>query len=113
MEWIVFSIALTAIALLLSIPAAFLSVRNAIRVQELQQAFRASKPLQAESFDSRLNELADVVSLLANRVKMMKVRNATTHTDRDKGGEPDAKSDPEAWRAWMNAQLGKPKRQSA
>jgi len=71
----------------------------------LQRAFQDFKPLAAQSLETRLSELEQTLSLVANRVKMTKVRNAVTHTDRDKGGEPDANSDPEAWRAWKNSQL--------
>jgi hypothetical protein len=70
----------------------------------LQQALQASKPLAAQSLATRLDELEATIGVLANRLKMTKVRNAATHVA-DTGGEPDPKIDPEAWRAWKNAQL--------
>jgi hypothetical protein len=103
--WIVISSVLIALTFAASLVATFLAVRSAARVWELQQALQSFKPLAAQSLETRLNELEQTLSLVANRVKMTKVRNAVTHTDRDKDGEPDAKSDPERWRAWKNAQL--------
>jgi hypothetical protein len=50
-------------------------------------------------------EWQEIVANLANQVKMTKVRKALTHTDKSAQGEPDPKTDPEAWRAWMNAKL--------
>lgn len=46
----------------------------------------------------------EVVTDLARSVKMAKVRKGIS-TQSGVNGEPDAKSDPEAWRAWKNAQL--------
>ena len=103
--WIVIFSVLTALTFAGSLVAIFLAVRTAGRVLELQLAFQRFKPLDAQSLEQRLSEFEQTLSLLANRLKMTRVRNAVTHTERDKGGEPDAKSDPEAWRTWKNAQL--------
>jgi len=103
--WTVISIVLTVIALLCSSLALFWSVRSVIHGRELRRSWQACKPLQNELLDTRLTECEESIRLLANRVKMQKVRNAITHADRDKGGEPDAQSNPEAWRAWKNSQL--------
>jgi CRP-like cAMP-binding protein len=103
--WTVISSVLIVLSLLASLGATFLAVRSAARVLELQLALQNFKPLDAKSFEQRLSEFEQTLSLLANKLKMTRVRNAITHVDRDKGGEPDAKSDPEAWRTWKNAQL--------
>lgn len=103
--WSVIFSALIALSLVCSVAAAWFSVRNAGRVWELQRSLSALRPLAAQSLETRLTELEESLSILANRVKMTKVRNAAMHLERDKGGEPDAKSDPEAWRTWKNAQL--------
>ena len=103
--WTVISSVLIALSFTGSLAAIYLAARSAARVWELQRALADFKPLAAQSLETRLSELEQTLSLVANRVKMTKVRNAVTHLERDKGGEPDAKSDPEAWRAWKNAQL--------
>jgi CRP-like cAMP-binding protein len=103
--WTVISNVLIVSSLLVSLVAIFLAARSVVAVSELRQAWLVLRPLDSKSFETRLHEAESALSLLANRVKMQKVRNAITHVERDKGGEPDAKSDPEAWRAWMNAQL--------
>lgn len=103
--WTVFFNVLTVLSFIGSLAAIFLAVRLAVRGSELQQAFQRFRPLDAPLLEQRLSELEQTLSLLANKLKMTRVRNAVTHTDRDKKGEPDAKSDPEAWRTWKNAQL--------
>lgn len=103
--WTVTFNVLTVLSLLASLGATFLAVRSAARVLELQLAFQSFRPLDAKLLEQRLSEYEQTLSLLANKLKMTRVRNAVTHTDRDKRGEPDAKSDPEAWRTWKNAQL--------
>jgi hypothetical protein len=103
--WTAISFVLIAVAFTSSLLAIYWSVRSVNRVVELQRALSALQPFQAQSLEARLSECEQVLSMLANRVKMTKVRNVVTHMDRDNGGEPDAKSDPERWRAWKNAQL--------
>jgi len=103
--WTVISSVLIALSLVASLVATFWAAQSAGRVWELQQALAAFKPLAAQSLETRLSELEQTLSVVANRVKMTKVRNAVTHLERDKNGEPDAKSDPEGWRAWKNQQL--------
>jgi hypothetical protein len=53
---------------------------------------------------SYVDELREVVESMAQSQKMSRVRKATTHATGSRG-EPDAKTDPEAWRAWMNSKL--------
>lgn len=101
--WTVTFSVLIALNSAVSLAAIFLAVRSAARVLELQLAWQSFKTLDAKSLEQRLSEYESTLSLLANRLKMTKVRNAVTHLD--KSGEPDAKSDPERWRAWKNAQL--------
>lgn len=103
--WTVISSVLIVLSFTGSLVAIYLAARSAARVWELQQTLQSFKPLAAQSLETRLSELEQTLSLVANRVKMTKVRNAVTHTERDNGGEPDAKSDPERWRAWKNGQL--------
>lgn len=103
--WTVIFSVLIALSLLGSLVAIFLAARSVVLVQELRQAFAAWKPLDSRSYETRLDEYEKTLTLLANKLKMTRVRNAITHVGRDNDGEPDAKSDPEAWRAWKNMQL--------
>jgi len=103
--WTVISNVLIVSSLVCSVVAIFLAARSVVVVQELRQVLQAFKPWDKQLLEQRLTEAEQTLVLLANRLKMTKVRNAITHVDRDKGGEPDAKSDPEGWRAWKNAQL--------
>jgi len=103
--WTVISSVSIVLSLLASLVAISLAARSAVAVQELRQAFQVLKRSDSKSFETRLDEYEKTLSLLANKLKMTKVRNAITHINRDSDGEPDAKSDPEAWRAWKNAQL--------
>lgn len=103
--WTVIFNVLTVFALSVSLAAIYLAVRSAGVVSELQQVCRDFRKSAGPLLEQRVKECEETLSLLANRVKMTRVRNAVTHAERDKNGEPDAKSDPEAWRAWKNAQL--------
>jgi hypothetical protein len=101
--------AISSVSIALSLLCSFLAIRFAAQsvrvVQELRQALQALEPSGNKSLEIRLGECESALVLLANKLKMTKVRNAINHIGRDKDGEPDAKSDPEAWRAWKNAQL--------
>lgn len=103
--WLVTFCVLSAIASGLCLLGSLYVARNARRDSESLRKKVLSCESQARSITTSLTEWQEVVAQLANSVKMTKVRKALTHTDRDKGGEPDARSDPEAWRAWKNAQL--------
>jgi len=100
-----FSTVFTVISLLLSAVAILFAALSAVRVRELQDRLTVLPWSQLQSLASSLTDTQETLAELAQRVKMMKVRNAVRHTDRDNDGEPDAKSDPERWRTWKNAQL--------
>lgn len=102
--WNAISIALSVTALLGSLLACLWHARIVNRVEELRLVFLAFKPYSKDLLDTRLSELEESIELLANRVKMSKVRNAVTHV-KSSSGEPDPKIDPEGWRAWQNKQL--------
>lgn len=51
-----------------------------------------------------MDELETTLEVLANRVKMMRVRTAANHV-KDQPTEPDPYKDPEAWRKAMNLKL--------
>jgi hypothetical protein len=104
--WTVISSVLTVFALLCSVVAIFLNARSVVRVEELRQRFHGLKPYAKDSLEARLTELEEALQVVANRVKMSRVRTTALHaTEKGSRGEPDFRSDPEAWRAWQNRQL--------
>ena len=110
-----FSIALPALCLLLSIVAAFFAARSARIAQDLRDRFERFKtqqmrsPSDVGSLSARLDELESTMEVLANRVKMQKVRNAANHAERADAGLADPYKDPDRWRQQMNAQLSRDK----
>ena len=103
--WLAIFCALSAIASGFFLLGTFAVARRAARDWEsLQQRLRSCES-QAQLVITSQREWQDVTADLANQIKMHKVRKALNHTKGDNRGEPDAKSDPEAWRAWKNAQL--------
>lgn len=100
-----FFIALIATSWVLSVAACLFAARIAARVQELADQLQRLPVSQLQSLAKSVTETQDVLSELAQRVKMMKVRNAVHHVKRGESDEPDARLDPEAWRRWKNAQL--------
>lgn len=105
--WIVISCALSAILCLLCLTGCLLAVRNAIRDSESTPDRLRFVELRSASLQQSLNGIEEQMLLIANRLKMQKVRNAVTHVREGSrpDGEPDPLTDPEAWRSWKNAQL--------
>lgn len=99
-----FSVA-AAVSLVFCLILAFLLARIASRVSAFEERARSLSESPTESLSARLSELEETVSMLANRVKMMRVRNAVTHTDKGANGQIDPYRDPNGWRAEMNKRL--------
>jgi hypothetical protein len=103
----------TAIFCVLSAAVSIFSALAAL--SHAQRAARASalpleKALSCESqlllLQRSLNDQSEVLTELANRVKMMKVRSAVRHGSN--GDEtPDPYKDPDGWRKHMNLELAK------
>jgi hypothetical protein len=106
--WIVIFSVLSVATAISSLLVALFAVRRASRVAELPQARLHSVELRLGSVESSLPEMAATISTVANSVKMARVRGASLHAV-GSHGEPDARTDPEGWRAWMNAQLRAPR----
>jgi hypothetical protein len=113
--WLVFSNVLSAAAFILSIVACWLSVRSANRAQELREALKVSPVSRIKSLETSLADTQGALEEVANRVKMMRVRNAANHTETSgpkpgqRKDEPDPYSDPDGWRQAMNAKLARAK----
>lgn len=100
-----FSFALSVTACFLSILAVICVAVIAVRVRESQDALQRFPVSRLRSIEQSLTDTQDAVTEVANRVKMMKVRNAANHSDPDKRGLPDPYKDPDGWRKAMNARL--------
>lgn len=101
-----FSIALGAIALVISIATALFLARTVVRVQALQDRYARLPVSRIESLATAQAELAETMEALANRVKMQRVRNAANHVpDLAPSSIPDPHRDPDGWRKAMNAKL--------
>jgi len=73
----------------------------------------ASPPQRLRSVESRLQSIEQLVEEhtqamtdLANRLKMIKVRSATSHGSKTSDGLPDPYTDPDGWRKAMTAKIG-------
>lgn len=112
--WNVISSVLSVSACFLSIAAVFFSVRSVKAARELLAQSKALPASRINSLETSLRDTQDALEVVANRVKMQRVRTIATHatetTSRASGkNEPDPHTDPEGWRTWMNAQLRKPR----
>lgn len=109
--WPVILSALSVCIAVGSLAVAFLAARNVDRALSSPHLRSDYSKLQLQSLKDSLSEQAEALELLANRVKMQRVRTAATHvrgSPREPDGEPDAVTDPEGWRAWKNKQLRNP-----
>lgn len=110
-----FSIALPAVCFLLSGAAALFAAKAVATVQDLRDLFERYRTQQTDSpsvsgsLSARLDELESTVEVLANRVKMQRVRNAATHAEKETSRDPDPYTDPDRWRQQMNARLTRDK----
>lgn len=101
--WPDISNALSVLACFLSLVAGIYAARSAIRVRELQDQIARLPVSRMKSLETSLIETRDALEAVANRVKMMRVRNAANHVpDR---GEPDPYTNPDEWRKSMNRKL--------
>jgi hypothetical protein len=103
--WLTFFYALTVIASGIFALMSLHSALSARAERELLARRVRSLELQAQSFKDSMDDLTAIVQKMANSQKMQRVRAATTHASKAESGEPDVKTDPEAWRAWQNAKL--------
>lgn len=103
-----FSFAFIALASVSCAAAIFCAVETARVRRELLDLVRRLPLSQLQSVQSLLDSHTDALTDLANRLKMMKVRRASEHTDRS-NGLPDPYKEPDAWRTAMNAKLARAK----
>jgi len=106
--WIVIFSALSVALSICALLVGLFAVKRASRVAGLPQARLHSVELRLASVESSLPEIQTTISTVANSVKMARIRSASLHAVGSLG-EPDARTDPEGWRAWMNAQLRAPR----
>lgn len=102
--WPVFFNVLSVLGCFLSILAAISAAQSAIRVRELLDQLQVFPTSRLRLLETSLTETREGLEEVANRVKMMRVRNAANHTS-EKSADPDPYRDPEAWRRAMNRKL--------
>jgi hypothetical protein len=105
--WTAIFIVLSVILCVLCLVGCLSVARNATRESESVRRRLRSCESRLESIEHSLDDWKQTTLDLANQLKMRKVRAATTHSSGERGrtGEPDARVDPEGWRAWQNKQL--------
>jgi hypothetical protein len=102
-----FSIACIVASFLLSLLALKSAAGAAARLPDLQETRLRSIELRMESAAASLTETQEALQTVANKVKMMRVRAAATHTDEKPTGEPDPHREPDRWRDWMNTKIAR------
>lgn len=103
--WSVIFCALSAVISVFASGTAYFAVRHAKAVAASPLAKLHSVQSAVESLENSLSETQATLALVANKVKMQKVRNAAAHVRNADGSEPDPVNEPDAWRAWKNKQL--------
>jgi len=102
--WNAIFFAATACLCVLCAAVSLYGARNAYRASESLAARITSTESRVQSIITSHESWQELVTELARSVKMAKVRRGISSNGSTQG-EPDAKSDPERWRAWKNAQL--------
>jgi len=102
--WIAISCVLTALVSICSLVVACLAVLRANRALASPQVKQDSIESRMRLLAASVEEHAEALETLAESIRMSRVRRkANNHAG--SSGEPDARTDPEAWRNWMNQQL--------
>lgn len=103
--WLTFFCVSTAAIACASLVISVFAARRAARALE-------SPPLRLRSVESKLQsceqlveEHTQAITDLTNRLKMMKVRSASSHASRSDNDLPDPYREPDAWRKAANARL--------
>lgn len=100
-----FFIALSVVALLLSLAACLCVAAVAAALRESRAVLPSSLASRVNSLETSLAEQADTLTTLANRVKMQRVRTAANHVQRAEESAPDPFKNPDEWRKMTNRQL--------
>ena len=106
--WIVIFSALSAVIACLACLGAGFAAQRARRDVGLPRAKLLSAESRLALIERSHNGLAEVVTELANRVKMMKVRSAVRHGS-SSTELPDPHTDPNGWRKAMNLRIAERK----
>lgn len=102
--WNAIFCALSAVIAFGSTCAAVFVARRAARDAGLPAAKLHYCESQLALMQRSQNDLAEVVTELSNRIKMMKVRNTLRHGSKS-DDEPDPYKDPDGWRSMMNRKI--------
>lgn len=100
--------ALSVLAFMNSVAALFFVARIATQLRELRAERLSLSASRVKSLETSLEDLQGAVLEVANRVKMIKVRNSANHVGEKKpNGMPDPYTNPDEWRAAMNGKLAR------
>jgi hypothetical protein len=103
--WLTFFCVSTAVIACASLLLAFFAVLYARRALESPPLRLRSVELKAQSCEQLVEEHTQAITDLTNRLKMMKVRSASSHAIKDDNGLPDPYRDPDGWRRAMNSRM--------
>lgn len=92
------------ISVLSALAASWCAVSAIRRWSSLDKRIRSIESRQRSITDS-LSGWSSELEALSQRVKMQRVRNATTHATKERDGLPDPYKEPDAWRAAVNRKL--------
>jgi hypothetical protein len=107
-----FSLAWLVLLSLLSLVGLARLAQLVVTVSGLRDRLARCEVSPNASLTSRLDELESAVEVVANRVKMQRVRAAALHatSKSDRSTElPDPYREPDAWRSAVNSQLARGK----
>jgi hypothetical protein len=102
--WIVISSVLSVVLSTIALLVASFAAISASRAAASPQVKLHSVESRLGSLENSVPEIQAALTTISNSVKMARVRSAALHSV-GSGGEPDVRTDPEAWRAWQNKQL--------
>jgi hypothetical protein len=103
--WLTFFCVLTAAISCASLTVSVFAARRAARALESPPIRQRSVELKLQSAEDLLAEHTQAITDLTNRLKMMKVRSASSHATRSDNELPDPYRDPDGWRRAMNTRL--------
>lgn len=103
--WTAIFCALSAVAAMFSLILSTYAVRSAARAAESRPMNLRSVESRQQSMQALLDEHSQLLTDLANSLKMIKTRNAARLGSKSDNGLPDPYREPDAWRKAANAKL--------
>jgi len=103
--WLLFfSVSAVAIACA-SLTISAIVARRAARVSGLPQQRLRSVESKLQSLEQLVEDQTQAMTDMANRLKMIKVRSASSHGSKSDNALPDPYTDPDGWRRAMTSKM--------